>query len=130
MALSFSGRFKVMTLTFSCASYRITGLAIICSPPLSRIASQPVDCPETLANAANHWNVRRAKIRYLLPVHDAWPGVQEVMRLAAILSRANEQLEIAPGELGHLERLAIAIVAAEHDDVVIGAAVQQTEGVR
>ena len=57
-------------------------------------------------------------------------GVQEVMGFAAILSRANEQFEVAPGELGHLEGLTIAIVAAEHDDVAVGAAVQNTEGVR
>src|SRR5260370_807259 len=130
MALSFSGRFKVMTLTFSCDSYRTTGSAMICSPSLNRIARQPVDCCETLANAANHRNVRRAKIHNLLPVHDARPGVQEVMGFAAILSRANEQFEVAPGDLGHLEGLIIAIVAAEHDDVVVGAAVQNTEGVR
>src|SRR5271155_1220118 len=130
MALSFSGRFKVMTLTFSCASYRTTGSDMICSPPLNRIARQPVDCRETLANAADNRNVCRAKIGNLLPVHDARPGVQEVMGFAAILSRANEQFEVAPGELGHLEGLTIAIVAAEHDDVVVGAAVQNTEGVQ
>src|SRR5271169_2365214 len=130
MALSFSGRFKVMTLTFSSASYRTTGSAMICSPPLNRIARQPVDCRETLANAADHWDVRRAKIRNLLPVHDARPGMQEVMRLAATLSRANEQLEVAPGKLGHPEGLTIAIVAAEDDDVVVGAAAQNIQRVR
>ena len=88
------------------------------------MARQPVDCRETFANAADHRNARRAKIRNLLPVHYARPGVQEVMRLAAILSRANEQFEVAPRELGHLEGLTIAIVAAEDDDVVVGAAVQ------
>jgi hypothetical protein len=103
---------------------------MICSPSLNRIARPPVDCCETCANAANHRNVRRAKIRNLLPVHDARPGVQEVMGFAAILSRANEQFEVARGELGHLEGLTIAIVAAEHDDAVVGAAVQNTEGVR
>src|SRR5580692_927245 len=130
MALSFSGRFKVMTLTFSSASYRPTGSAIIRSPPLNRMAREPVDCRETLANAADHRNARRAKIRNLLLVHDARPGVQQVMGLAAILSRAHKQLEVAPGELRHLEGLTIAIVAAEDDYVVVGAAVEQTEGVR
>ena len=76
MALSFSGRFKRDDADLFVASYRTTDRPSIRSPPLNRIARQPVDRREPLANAADHRNARRAKIRNLLPVHDARPGVQ------------------------------------------------------
>src|SRR5882762_6398038 len=103
---------------------------MFCSPSLSRAARQPVDCPETLANAADHGDARRAKMGNLPPVHDAGPGVNQVMRLAAARCRLNEQLEVAPRERGHLEGLIVAIVAAEDDDVMVRAALEYAEGVR
>src|SRR5258708_4858551 len=103
---------------------------MFCSPSLSRAARQPVDCPETLANAADDGDARRAKIGNLLPAHDAGPSVKQVMRLAAACRRANEQFEIAPRKLGHLEGLVIAIVAAEDDDVMVRAAIEYAEGLR
>src|SRR6267378_2087385 len=103
---------------------------MFCSPRLNRAARQLVDCPETLANSADDRNARGAKMGNLLPVHDARPCVKQVMRLAAARRRADEQLEVAPRELGHLEGLIIAIVAAEDDDVMVLAPLEYAEGVR
>src|SRR6266481_1462996 len=66
----------------------------------------------------------------LLLVHDAWLCVKQVMRLAAARRRADEQLEVAPRELRHLEGLIIAIVAAEDDDVMVRAPLEYAEGMR
>src|SRR6266851_7370534 len=103
---------------------------MFCSPRLNGAERQPVDCPETLANAADDRNARGAEMGNLLPVHDARPGMKQVMRLAAARRRANEQFKVTPWELWYLEGLIIAIVAAEDDDVMVRAAIEYAEGVR
>ena len=94
------------------------------------MTGQPVDRAEPLANSTNDRNTGLAKVRHLLAVHEPGAGVQQVMRFAAAGRRALEEFEIGPPDLRGLERLAVAIVATEHDDVMVGARVQHAKGVR
>jgi hypothetical protein len=79
---------------------------------------------------ANHRDALGAQVCGLLAVHEPGPGVQQVMRFAARRRGAHEQFEVGQGELGRIEGLRVAIVAAPDDDVVIRAAVQQREHLR
>jgi hypothetical protein len=67
---------------------------------------------------------------HLLPVHQSGAGVQQKVRFAARRRRAFEQIEIGPAKLGGLKGLAVAIVTAEHDNVMVGARVEDPKGVR
>src|SRR6516162_6643440 len=130
MALSFSGRFKVMTLTLSSTSYRTTGSGMITPLSLLPVPRQAVDRSEPFAKATDDRNPGLAKVCHLFAAHEPRAGVQQVMRLAAGDCGALKQLEVAPPNLGHLKRLAVGIVAAEHDDVMVGARGEDTKGLR
>src|SRR5271165_6609994 len=91
---------------------------------------QPVDRTEPLANAADNRDPGLAKVHDLLAVHEAGAGVQQVMRFAAARCRALEQFEISPPDLGGLERLAVAVVAAEDDDVMVWAPIEDAKSLR
>jgi hypothetical protein len=94
------------------------------------LARQPVDRAEPLAKAADDRNTGLAKVRHLLAVHQPGAGVQQVMRLTAGRRCALEQFKIGPPDLRGLERLVVAIVAAEDDDVMVGARVEDAKSVR
>jgi hypothetical protein len=56
--------------------------------------------------------------------------VQQVVGLAAARRGALEQFEIGPAGLRGLERLIVAIVAAEDDDVVVGTGIKSPKSER
>ena len=85
---------------------------------------QAVDRSEPFAKATDDRNPGLAKVRHLLAVHQPGAGVQQVMRFAAARRRALEQFEVGPPDLGGLERLAVAVVAAKHNDVMVGALIE------
>ncbi len=93
------------------------------------MARQPVDCFEPLAYTADDRDTGLSKVRDLLAVHQPGAGMQQVIGFATVRRLALEEFEVGPSELLGLERLAVAIVAAEHDDVVIGARVEDAKGV-
>ena len=78
------------------------------------MACQPVDGAEPLTNAADDGDAGRAKLCRLLSVHDAGPGVQQVVRFAAPRRRADEQIEVSPRQLGQTRLLLATHCAGEH----------------
>ena len=92
-----------------------------------RPAGGAVDRGEALAQTADDRDALGAQMRDLGSVHDARSRVQQVMGFGAARRGGSEEVEIGTGELRSIERLAVAIVAAKGDDVVLGTGVEQRQ---
>jgi hypothetical protein len=79
---------------------------------------------QSLAQPADDRDALLAQLRHHPPVHHPGPGVQQIMGLAALRRGAGKQVDIGAHQFGRVECRIVAVVAAEDDDVVVGAGVE------
>src|SRR5207248_6777312 len=85
------------------------------------IADNPSRSPPTTAMPCSRSCATSARS------NDPRPGVQQIVRLAALRRGTGKQVDIPAYQLGRIERRIVTIVTTEDDDVVVGVSVEQPQ---
>src|SRR6516164_2977658 len=94
------------------------------------ITRELVDGTEPLARPADHGDAVPAQQIDLFAQHEAGAGIHDVVRLAARLRGIEKNLRVGERPFGAAHRLAVATVAAEHDDISARRLVEHLERMR